>query len=120
MKRLINNGLQRVTLSPPGCDVAESAIIRPTMPSPIGHALGGVIVAWIADLMPGRPDRGAGNPAAISRLSLACAGLAALPDADLLLPIAHRTVTHSLGAVVAVGLFMIIATAVTGKVTRRI
>ena len=90
------------------------------MPSPIGHALGGVIVAWIADLMPGRPDRGAGNPAAISRLSLACAGLAALPDADLLLPIAHRTVTHSLGAVVAVGLFMIIATAVTGKVTRRI
>ena len=90
------------------------------MPSPIGHALGGVAVAWIADLMPGRAAGGAGYPAAISRLSLACAGLAALPDADLLLPIGHRTVTHSLGAVVALGLFMIIAAAVTGKVTRRI
>jgi membrane-bound metal-dependent hydrolase YbcI (DUF457 family) len=90
------------------------------MPSPIGHALGGVAVAWIADLMPGRAAGGAGYPAAISRLSLACAGLAALPDADLLLPIGHRTVTHSLGAVVAVGLFMIVAAAVTGKVTGRI
>jgi membrane-bound metal-dependent hydrolase YbcI (DUF457 family) len=89
------------------------------MPSPIGHALSGVAVAWIADLMPGRPTGRSGYPA-ISRLSLACASLAALPDVDLLLPIAHRTVTHSLGAVVAVGLVMIIAAAVTGKVTVRI
>ncbi len=78
------------------------------MPSPIGHALGGVAVAWIADLMPGRAAGGAGYPAPISRLSLAS------------LPIGHRTVTHSLGAVVAVGLFVIIAAAVTGKVTGRI
>jgi membrane-bound metal-dependent hydrolase YbcI (DUF457 family) len=47
-------------------------------------------------------------------------GLAALPDADLLLPVVHRTVTHSLGAVVAVGLLMIIAAAVTGEVTAKI
>src|ERR1700720_1561223 len=103
MKRLIDNRLQRTPLSPPGGLVAESAIIPATMPSPIGHALSGVAVAWIADLMPGRPTGRSGYPA-ISRLSLACASLAALPDVDLLLPIAHRTVTHSLGAVVAVGL----------------
>ena len=49
-----------------------------------------------------------------------CVGLAVLPDADLLLPIAHRTATHSLVAVAAVGLLMIVAGAVTGKVTGRI
>lgn len=88
------------------------------MPSPIGHALGGVAVAWMADLLPNRPTTG--RPLANSSLTLTCAGLAALPDLDLLLPIAHRTVTHSLGAVLTVGLVMIIAAAVTGKVTRRI
>jgi len=86
------------------------------MPSPIGHALGGVAVVWMADLMP------AGPPAS-PRLTVACAGLAALPDVDLLLgfvlPVTHRTVTHSLGAVVVVGLVMIVAAAVTGKVTPR-
>jgi membrane-bound metal-dependent hydrolase YbcI (DUF457 family) len=47
-------------------------------------------------------------------------GLAALPDVDLLLPIAHRTATHSLGAVAAVGLLMIVAAVVTGEVTAKI
>jgi membrane-bound metal-dependent hydrolase YbcI (DUF457 family) len=47
-------------------------------------------------------------------------GLAALPDADLLLPVVHRTVTHSVGAVIAVALVMIVAAAVTGKVTAKI
>jgi membrane-bound metal-dependent hydrolase YbcI (DUF457 family) len=46
--------------------------------------------------------------------------LAALPDADLLLPVVHRTVSHSLGAVMAVGFLMIIAAAVTGEVTAKI
>jgi membrane-bound metal-dependent hydrolase YbcI (DUF457 family) len=77
------------------------------MPSPIGHALGGVTVALIADLWPGRP-------VGRLRFTLTCASLAALPDADLLLPIAHRTITHSIGAV---GVITIIAAAVTGKVT---
>jgi len=75
----------------------------------MGHVLGGVAVAWIADLLPGRP-------AGRLRLTLTCAGLAALPDIDLLLPIAHRTVTHSIGAVAVI---TIIAAAVTGKVTRK-
>ncbi len=77
------------------------------MPSPIGHALGGAAVALIADLWPGRP-------VGRLRLPLACVGLAALADVDLLLPIAHRTITHSLAAVAFI---TIIAVAVTGKVT---
>jgi len=84
------------------------------MPSPIGHALAGVAAAWTVDLVPG--DRGwrtaprfaswyreAGNG-----VTLVCAGLAVLPDLDLLMlpfkPETHRTVTHSVGAALIVGL----------------
>jgi inner membrane protein len=74
------------------------------MPSPIGHALAGVAVAWTFDR---RADW---------RLTTVAAALAALPDADLLTPIRHRTVTHSIGAVIIV---TIIAGVVTGQVTRR-
>jgi membrane-bound metal-dependent hydrolase YbcI (DUF457 family) len=74
------------------------------MPSPIGHALAGVAVASILDR---RLDR---------RLALIAAGLGAVPDIDLLLPIPHRTITHSLGAVVIV---TIIAAVVTPQVTTR-
>lgn len=96
------------------------------MPSPIGHALGGIATAWSAERLPrlkgpkgpsGMPP----NPAAPARLSTSftvlCAALAALPDVDLLYPPIHRTVTHSLGAVVLV---TIIAAGVTEWVTRRI
>jgi hypothetical protein len=95
--------------------MAESAIIQATMPSPVGHALAGLAVAWGADLLPG-PSISSSSP----RLALTCATLAALPDIDLLLPIAHRTATHSLTAVAATGLLVILATGVTGKVTTRI
>jgi membrane-bound metal-dependent hydrolase YbcI (DUF457 family) len=77
------------------------------MPSPIGHALAGVAVAWSADLATGRR--------ASPRLVATCAALAALPDIDLVWPGAHRTATHSVAAVVLV---TIIAAAVTGRVTR--
>lgn len=69
------------------------------MPSPIGHALAGVAVAWTGD----------------RRLTLVCAGLGVLPDIDLLFPAAHRSYSHSLTAVLVV---TIVAAAVTGKVTR--
>ena len=94
------------------------------MPSPIAHVLGGVAVAWMADLLPGRPSGRAVSreelPAAGSRVAVTCACLAAFPDVDLLLPITHRTVTHSLSAVAFVGVLMIIAAGVTGKVTTKI
>jgi membrane-bound metal-dependent hydrolase YbcI (DUF457 family) len=70
------------------------------MPSPVGHALAGAAVARLA------PTR---------RHVLACATLAALPDLDLLLPIVHRTATHS---VTAVAVTFIVAAMVTGEVTR--
>jgi membrane-bound metal-dependent hydrolase YbcI (DUF457 family) len=92
-----------------------------TMPSPVGHALGGIAVAWAADLFPGRPPSRAASPDAPfydragGGVTILCAGLAMAPDADLIL-VTHRTVTHSIGAVAVV---MIVAAAVTGWVTRR-
>ena len=77
------------------------------MPSPVGHALAGVAIAWGADLLDGRRSP--------PRTVALCAGLAMLPDADLLLRGTHRIATHSL---TAAALTFIVAAAVTGKVTR--
>lgn len=80
------------------------------MPSPIGHALAGLAVAWTVDLIPGdRTWRTAPVGTGWARragggLTLLCAGLGMAPDLDLAF-VAHRTVTHSLGAVLFVGLF---------------
>jgi hypothetical protein len=77
------------------------------MPSPIGHALAGCAVVWGADLIDRRPSS--------ARLAATGAVLATLPDLDLFVSHAHRSATHSLTAVLLV---LIIAAAVTGKVTR--
>jgi membrane-bound metal-dependent hydrolase YbcI (DUF457 family) len=82
------------------------------MPSPIGHALAGVAVAWSAEQMPG--SAGLKRPLPLG-VTLSCVALAVLPDADLLYMPTHRTVTHSIGATILV---TILAIAVTGKVTR--
>jgi inner membrane protein len=76
--------------------------------------LAGVAAAWAVDLVPGnRLSRTAHSSAswyerAGNGLTLICAGLAVVPDVDLVLlpfnPQSHRTVTHSIGAVFAVGL----------------
>jgi len=99
--------------------IAESAMIEVLMPSPIGHALAGLAVAWTSGLVT-PPDSRRGNLGGADgwpgrRLVLTTMALAAAPDLDLLLPGAHRTATHSLAAAVAV---TIIAAAVTGQVTR--
>jgi len=83
-------------------------MIGVSMPSPIGHALTGIAVAWTAGLADPR-DRLA------DRLLPVCMALAAAPDLDLLVRGAHRTATHSLTATLLV---TIVAFAVTGKVTR--
>lgn len=58
------------------------------MPSPIGHALGGIAA-------------GAAVSGRAGWASVVCfATLGALPDADFLLPIPHRGPTHSLGSAV--------------------
>jgi membrane-bound metal-dependent hydrolase YbcI (DUF457 family) len=79
------------------------------MPSPIGHALAGLAAAWAVDLVPGnRAWRTAPRPAswfhrAGDGLTLTCVALGAAADLDHLF-VAHRTVTHSVGAVAIVGL----------------
>ena len=96
-------------------------VIETHMPSPVGHALAGVAVAWASDLAPGRRAWRTTNPKASlfaragGKLTLACGALAAAPDLDLFFPIRHRAVTHSLGAVIVI---FIVAAAVTGWVTR--
>jgi len=84
------------------------------MPTPIGHALAGLAVAWSTEPSGHsfRPGRSLAGP-----LTLACVALAVLPDADLLYPPIHRAVTHSVGATILV---TIIAAAVTARVTGRI
>src|SRR5579864_1175791 len=82
------------------------------MPSPIGHALAGVAVAWSAEQLPGSAGLTRPFPPGVT---LSCVAIAVLPDADLLYVPIHRTVTHSIGATILV---TIVAIAVTGKVTR--
>jgi membrane-bound metal-dependent hydrolase YbcI (DUF457 family) len=66
------------------------------MPTPMGHALGGLAAAFLTD-----------STAARSRLTPALLGAAAvvatLPDLDLLVG-SHRTYTHSVGAMLLIGL----------------
>jgi inner membrane protein len=100
------------------------------MPSPIGHALAGIAVAWTADIVSPLVSRGQTRAVSTASAPLkrcpttatstptlvaTCAILAALPDVDLVLPGFHRTATHSVTAVLIV---TIIAAAVTGRVTR--
>ena len=88
--------------------MAESAMIAPRMPSPIGHALAGLTAAWAVDLVPGdrawrtAPESASWFRRAGNGLTLACVTLGAAADLDLLFA-AHRTVTHSVGAVILVG-----------------
>lgn len=95
--------------------MAKSAIMRTGMPSPLGHALAGLAIAIVA----GRPNRdGDSAPRQqIPTMLLAAPLVAALPDADLLIPHFHRTATHSL---VATAFVMILTVAVTGQVNGRI
>ncbi len=98
-------------------------MVKDDMPSPLGHALGGLAAAWAADLVPGHhsrrmapaPSRAPFVSRAGGSLTLACVALAVLPDLDLAFQ-AHRSLSHSVGAVVLV---TIIAAAVTAWVTRR-
>ena len=101
------------------------------MPSPIGHVLAGLAVGWLAEPATEPRARSASFPRspnaqpyagalrrAFTPFALWCACLAAIPDADLLLPfLGHRGATHSVAAAV---LIFILAALVTGQVTRRV
>jgi membrane-bound metal-dependent hydrolase YbcI (DUF457 family) len=66
------------------------------MPSPVGHALGGLAAAFVADAFSRRPSL-------TVPLLAASAALAVAPDLDILAG-SHRTYSHSIGAVAMVGL----------------
>lgn len=66
------------------------------MPSPVGHALGGLAAAFLADSLARRTSL-------TVPLVAASAVLAIAPDFDILAG-SHRTYSHSVGAVAMVGL----------------
>lgn len=72
--------------------------------------MAGIATAWTADLIPGQrawrvaPESASRFRRAGGGLTLICAALGAAPDLDVLFG-AHRTFTHSLGAVLFVWLF---------------
>ena len=66
------------------------------MPSPVAHALGGLAAAFVLDAWARRPSL-------TVRVLIASATMAIAPDFDLL-GATHRTYSHSIGAVVAVGI----------------
>jgi hypothetical protein len=66
------------------------------MPSPVGHALGGISAAWL--LVPREARRR--DPL---RAAVIVAALGVAPDLDLVAH-AHRGPTHSIGAAILVGL----------------
>ena len=78
------------------------------MPSPVGHALGGLTAAFLINSFTRRPALTAG-------LLAASAVIAVAPDLDILVH-SHRTYTHSVGGVAIVGLaaWMILRTRPAG------
>jgi membrane-bound metal-dependent hydrolase YbcI (DUF457 family) len=67
------------------------------MPSPVGHALGGIAAGWLVENL-----RGARAGPAITTMA-AFAGAGMLPDVDLVFGV-HRGPTHSLSAALIAGL----------------
>jgi len=84
------------------CDCVARDIIQ-RVPSPVGHALAGLAVGSLAT----RDGRW--------RLPLICAAAAALPDIDLVLPIAHRGPTHSIVAGLLTAATVFVALAATRR-----
>ena len=67
------------------------------MPSPIGHALGGIAIGWHAS-----PRQNLQTAAVLAVVAIA-------PDLDLVFG-THREISHSIGAAVAAGLVALVAT----------
>ncbi len=78
------------------------------MPSPVGHALGGLAAAFLVNALARRPALTVG-------LLATSAGLAVAPDLDILVG-SHRTYTHSIGgvAIVAAAAWLVLRTRPAG------
>jgi membrane-bound metal-dependent hydrolase YbcI (DUF457 family) len=67
------------------------------MPSPVGHALGGIAIGWHAS-----PRQNLQTAAVLAVVAIA-------PDLDLVFG-THREISHSLGAALAAGIVALVAT----------
>lgn len=67
------------------------------MPSPVGHAIGGIAAGWLIEAL------GGVQTARVLRMAAAFALVGMLPDADLLIG-AHRGPMHGLGSALIAGL----------------
>ncbi len=81
------------------------------MPSPLGHALGAIAAGWLVGGRQRPAAAGSAHPAAaraafeapgITTMTALFAMAGVAPDLDLLVPGAHSTYTHSIGAVALV------------------
>src|SRR5262245_23013072 len=101
-------------------------MIGAPMPSPAGHVLAGVAAAWAVDLIPGNrawrtaPASTAWYWRAGNGLTATCAVLAAAPDLDLMVDRFHRSITHSLAAVAAVGVIAAFMAVRAGRPAARV
>jgi hypothetical protein len=71
---------------------------KPSMPTPVGHALAGLATGWFAEAAAKQPSR-----PVLSRLTIACVAAAAAPDLDILFR-SHRTYAHSIGVACLAGI----------------
>jgi len=67
------------------------------MPSPVGHALGGIAIGWQA------------SPRQNLQTAVVLAAVAIAPDLDLVFG-THREISHSIGAAIAAGIVALVAT----------
>jgi membrane-bound metal-dependent hydrolase YbcI (DUF457 family) len=88
------------------------------MPSPFGHALAGLAIGAVAT----PASASASGPFKhLYTVPLLAATVAALPDADLVMPYFHRMATHSVtGTAAVIILTMIVTGQVTGRVSWRL
>ena len=75
-------------------EIAKTATIT-RMPTPVGHALGGLATAWFSESIAGKPRSAV--------FTIACVTTAAAADVDVFFH-SHRTYTHSLSAALLAGL----------------
>jgi membrane-bound metal-dependent hydrolase YbcI (DUF457 family) len=84
----------------------SNLVACPAMPSPVGHALGGLAAGWLAS--------GSGKLDRPLTTAVLIAALGAVPDVDVLVEGTHRLYTHSLVAVALVGLTVALSPARLG------
>jgi hypothetical protein len=82
--------------------IIKAATISVPMPTPVGHAVGGLAAAWLTQSALRSLGSGV-STSSETRLALMCGLVAMLPDIDILVG-SHRTLSHSVGAALMAGL----------------